>query len=579
MLLRTLALGIFPALLTHASITVYYQAGQSPLGTSTSTITAAAANYTGSAAYNPTVLEAPPVPNPAITTAFDVQLVANGAAPAGTFMSITQEGNFFGFSVEMSVANQVFGTNASVLQVPFLNLMANLQQRGGKVQVRVGGNTQETAVLVDSTPDGKILEKDLSGLLTLYTQTPPLVFTRELLYMLSNISALVNVDWHLGIPFNDTNNLRLGIVEAGEAILGNHLIGLQAGNEPDLYADHQHRPSTYSPFDYFGEVRVLIDAMASDSSITNKNLLAGPNVATGDWTPEMVWDTGFVDSYSEQLAWLGVEHYPTDNCFVQFGTGTFRDPQLTFPNYLNHSSGQSIVAPYLNSTNFAQTKNKKLIMFETNTASCGGFAGISDSFGAALWGLDYGMQMAYSNFSAGLFHVGGQSVFYNVTIHTSPNEPIDIQPMDNRPIYYSALVMAEAIGATGTAQVQDLNANDNSIYTLPISGASDVTVSLAIGGGQTVRMGVHLGVYLQAASVSQKGNITWAGQTFGENFGSDGRLQGSEDITTVQCDSSTNTCSIKVPAHPLPSSSSRTAITAKKAHRKRHCDDGPDEDG
>jgi hypothetical protein len=52
-------------------------------------------------------------------------------------------------------------------------------------------------------------------------------------------------------------------------------------------------------------------------------------------------------------------------------------------------------------------------MFETNSASCGGFVGISDSFGAALWGLDYAMQMAYSNFSASLFHVGGQSVFYN----------------------------------------------------------------------------------------------------------------------------------------------------------------------
>jgi len=71
------------------------------------------------------------------------------------------------------------------------------------------------------------------------------------------------------------------------------------------------------------------------------------------------------------------------------------------------------VAPYLNSTNYAQSKGKHLLMFETNTASCGGFVGISDSFGAALWGLDYAMQMAHSNFSGALFHVGGQSVFYN----------------------------------------------------------------------------------------------------------------------------------------------------------------------
>ncbi|KAF8994926.1 hypothetical protein BDQ17DRAFT_1412398 [Cyathus striatus] len=443
--------------------------------------------------------------------------------------------------------------------------MANLQQRGGKVQVRVGGNTQETAVLVDSTPDGKILEKDLSGV----TNPTAVILTpsdaRHKLprsYSPPNCCtcSLTSPPWststgHLGIPFNDSSNFRLGIVEAGEAILG------------------------YGPFDYFREVGLLIDAMGNDTNIANENLLAGPNVATGDWTPEMVWDTGFVDSYSEQLAWLGVEHYPTDNCFAQFGTGTFRDPQLTFPDHLNHSSGQSIVAPYLNSTNFAQTKNKKLIMFETNTASCGGFAGISDSFGAALWGLDYGMQMAYSKFLGGAvprWWTERFLQFFIADILQPFTPPPTNQSTFNQwtigPIYYSALVMAEAIGATGTAQVQDLNANGGSIYTpayviyennvpkrvmvfnyiTDSSGASDVTVSLAIGGGQTGEDGSTPGSvkvkYLQAASVSQKGNITWAGQTFGENFGSDGRLQGSEDITTVQCDSSSNTYSIKVPA-------------------------------
>jgi hypothetical protein len=53
-------------------------------------------------------------------------------------------------------------------------------------------------------------------------------------------------------------------------------------------------------------------------------------------------------------------------------------------------------------------------MFETNTATCGGLPGISDSFGAALWALDYGMTMAAANFSHALLHFGGQNVYYNV---------------------------------------------------------------------------------------------------------------------------------------------------------------------
>ena len=32
-------------------------------------------------------------------------------------------------------------------------------------------------------------------------------------------------------------------MEHGQNILGDNLLGLQAGNEPDLYAAHGHRPA------------------------------------------------------------------------------------------------------------------------------------------------------------------------------------------------------------------------------------------------------------------------------------------------------------------------------------------------
>lgn len=45
------------------------------------------------------------------------------------------------------------------INVQFLNLMAILQSRGGRVNVRVGGNSQDTATLVASLPDGKAMAK------------------------------------------------------------------------------------------------------------------------------------------------------------------------------------------------------------------------------------------------------------------------------------------------------------------------------------------------------------------------------------------------------------------------------------
>jgi hypothetical protein len=185
--------------------------------------------------------------------------------------------------------------------------------------------------------------------------------------------------------------------------------------------------------DYNREFGMLIEAMKDNGKTPRlTNMLIGPSLATGDWTPEMMWDTGFISSYLDNLYALSVEQYvsllpfsnqflylltahsyPNNNCHAQFGTGSFQDPQLNFPSYLTHNAGIDLCRPYLNSTLIAQTVNKPFIMFETNTASCGGFPGISDSFGAALWAMDYGYQMAYSNFSNALFHIGGQNVYYN----------------------------------------------------------------------------------------------------------------------------------------------------------------------
>lgn len=46
------------------------------------------------------------------------------------------------------------------INVPFLNFMALLAERSGEVVIRVGGNTQDYATLVDQTPNGGILGKE-----------------------------------------------------------------------------------------------------------------------------------------------------------------------------------------------------------------------------------------------------------------------------------------------------------------------------------------------------------------------------------------------------------------------------------
>ena len=93
----------------------------------------------------------------------------------------------------------------------------------------------------------------------------------------------------------------------------------------------------------------------------------------------------------------------------------FHDPLDELPQYLSHQAALNLVNPYLDASARCIGWGKPFIMFETNTASCGGFPGISDSFTSSLWGLDYALQMVYANFSSALFHFGGQDVAYNVS--------------------------------------------------------------------------------------------------------------------------------------------------------------------
>ncbi|KAJ7572751.1 glycoside hydrolase family 79 protein, partial [Mycena floridula] len=542
-----------------ADVTIYYAPGQKPFGTGTAAAAAQTSLIPGKsyAVLNTTELPPPAPPNPLPSMQFDITLQSSGTPG----LSINQQAGFLGFSVEMSVANQILGKNSrsTLIQVPFLNLMSALIERSGRVNVRVGGNTQEQAALVDSLPDGRMLSKGDRSQASNPTATPPIIYTLDLLILMREISNLLNVRWYLGAPFNDTSHLKLDIIEHGQAILGDYLLGMQVGNEPDLFNVGQRaRPS---------EIQTFITGVNNDAAITNKSMLMGPSVSgNGNFTEQQVWDAGFIQpDILNSMSHLTVEHYQDNNCALFFaGIGPLRDPQDLFPNFLKHSAGKSVIQPFINTPNAIAVPNKKpYIMMETNTASCGGFPGISDSFGAALWGIDYSMQLAYSNFSGAMMHVGGLTAFYNVRISSATNES-SFHGWSVGPIYYSTLVMAEAMGPTNASQILDLKANNNSDFTpayaiyengVPArialfnyiddpSGASTYSATVSINGGSPLSQ-VKV-KYLTAPSVSTKYNFTWAGQTFGGVYESDGRIKGDLDVKTVTCNG--GNCVIQVPA-------------------------------
>lgn len=127
---------------------------------------------------------------------------------------------------------------------------------------------------------------------------------------MNNISALLPIKWFVGVPFNDTTNPRLLMGELSQSILGDNLLGLQLGNEPDLYSNNGIRSSGYSQAQYNTEFGEVLQDYIDDSSTTNKSMFIAPSVCCGDgigWTPESIWNTGFLDNYGDHLSYLSVQ--------------------------------------------------------------------------------------------------------------------------------------------------------------------------------------------------------------------------------------------------------------------------------
>ncbi|KAG8886461.1 hypothetical protein FRB97_002972, partial [Tulasnella sp. 331] len=514
-----------------------------------------------SGAYNQEVLT-PPVPPTGLEQQWDVTV-----QPANTLtnLSIPQRGNFIGFSVELSVVGQVLGLNSTYLQPPFLNHLANIKERAGAGPiVRIGGNTQDQSTMFDNTFPDKFGNPQM---ITKYqplvngnpTGTPIVEFAVELFYAMSNISKLINTEWYFGLqfidPYNNSNAMEVGTVI--QEVLGSSLLSLQVGNEPDLYAGHDKRPSNYSMQDYFNEFSFYMESVQS-SSIPNKKLFLGPSVATGTWSCQQVIDAGYLTEFGSYLNYWGM-HYPNDNCpGLQQLTA-----QEVLPTYLTHNSALTFSQEFAPITAEVMSAGLPLAILESNTASCGGFPGLSDAFTSSLWAIDNALMLAATNISTFLLHVGGHNDNYN-PFTPPPTNISGSYGWTTGAVYYAALAVAETFGSSNASQIIDMNLpsefrpgyaiyeNGSPTrvalinYASDDTGASDYDAVIQIAG---TTVPDHVSVrYLAAPSVSEKYNITWAGQTLGGQFESDGRLKGTLETQTIECDQTNNQCIVPMRA-------------------------------
>lgn len=304
------------------------------------------------------------------------------------------------------------------------------------------------------------------------------------------------------------------------------------------------------------------DLVLEDPSVQQPQTFVGPSVCCGvdGFRVDDVFNAGWLDQNIDYLTTISVQRYPTNNCQIN---GNVINPQDIFANFLGHTIPRTLTSEYLTASATAMDKGKDLVMLEFNTASCGGFAGLSDSFGAAMWIADWTLQLAWGNFSAALMHVGGQNVYYN-PFTPPPYNMVSTRQWTTGSIYYPTLLIAEAFGQTNTSQVVDFFTGEGEElrpaylvyengkparvilfnYITDETGGHDYTATVKVDGSNIIgdRVAVR---YLRASSTAEQYDITWAGQTLGPSFSSDGRLYG--ELETLYFDCKNGECPVHVP--------------------------------
>ncbi|KIO17277.1 glycoside hydrolase family 79 protein [Tulasnella calospora MUT 4182] len=371
-----------------------------------------------------------------------------------------------------------------------------------------------------------------------FTSSPLLTISEDLIYAMNNISSLVGVEWYFGLPFLNEQEIPT-IIEDVSSILGTNLLGFQMANEPEIYESHGKKPAPYQIPEYMADWERVRSTYAAD-----RTDLIAPNVCC-PWTIDELLTAGFLTQFAPHLHSVSIQHYKDNACANALIP---MPPQDAFLTYQTHSSAQKFWNPDINASQIINAAGKDFIMLETNTASCSRFAGGPGSYAGGLYLIDLAPQGASIGVSQIILHNGGVGQAYNL-FTPPPNNQSTFRQWTTTPHYYSTLIMGEVMEEHGS-QVMDLLLGGNSTHTPGYAiYKSGTPIKLALFNYIPDPSGANDAQFNFPST--QPSVRVKAGQTMGDQFGSDGRLRGEEQTQTVQCNAGTCTVTVKAPQFAL----------------------------
>jgi hypothetical protein len=382
---------------------------------------------------------------------------------------------YFGFSFESSETDlsNIFSTTGE-----YPALLKNL----GSGVLRFGGNT------VDRTFHG-ITASNLNSLAALLSAT----------------------GWKVTYSENLGHYVASRVTSDASAVarkLGAHLLAFACGNEPEHYPALLLRSASYTEAMYLTEVSKCFAAIHAGAPGAP---VSGPNTYHVAWLPPYA---AAVKAGKLHVSSLAEQYYPMTHC---------GKPTLGGSTTLLSRTTASNEALQLNSiASSAAVAGTPFVLGETNSASCTGIPGMSNTYAAALWAVDWAL-LAAEKGATGIYFHGGLSTTctsYAPICKTGPGKYVA------EPVYYGLLfahllgtgqmlqttiatranIAAHAVTSGGkiSVVVENLGATPSAL-TLNVPGVSGTAGVLHLTGSS---LAATSGVKIQGAAVPASGTFT-----------------------------------------------------------------------
>lgn len=312
------------------------------------------------------------------------------------------------------------------------------------------------------------------------------------------------------------------------------LIGFEIGNEPDLYRDEllprlgaiarsALHPDQFSATNYTHDFDAYARAL---TRAVGHVALLGPAIAD---PTDLDWLSGLLTRDRRYLSELTAHRYPLSACQP---TSSPRFP--TIARLLSEQSSAGMAQTVREAVALAHLHGVEFRLTELNSVTCGGRAGVSNSFATALWAPDALFELMRAGVDGVNLHIRADAI--------NPPFTLTSDGVDPRPLLYGLLMFARTLGPG--ARLADVSLHeatslhlkawgvrlpDGALHVLVINkgaDSADVTLRLGAGAPATVQR-------LLAPSPAAVGGVTLAGQQLGADATWHGR-EVSERIPTAR---------------------------------------------